>query len=93
MPPHFACFQDGRVLAVFNLYLDRSWGYDKVDGDPVTATRLQERLTAAGLPGPESDHRDIHRAALGVIEEFFGLSLPREVIVSGSLPAVLLEPA
>ncbi|MEV5518716.1 hypothetical protein AB0L50_38515, partial [Streptomyces flaveolus] len=92
VPPQFASFQDGRVLAAFNLHLDRSWGSDKVDGDPVTATGLQERLTAAGLPDPERDHRDIHRAALGVIEDFFGLSLPREVIVSGSLPAVLLEP-
>jgi hypothetical protein len=93
VPPQFTCFQDGRVLAAFNLHLDRSWGYDKVDGDPVTATGVQERLTAAGLPDPERDHRDLHRAALGVIEEFFGLSLPRDVIVSRSLPAVLLEPA
>jgi hypothetical protein len=93
VPPQFASFQDGRVLAAFNLHLDPSWGHEKVDGDPPTATRLQERLTAAGLPDPERDHRDIHRAALGVIGEFFGITLPREVIVSGSLPAVLLEPA
>jgi hypothetical protein len=92
VPPQFASFQDGRVLAAFNLHLDRSWGYEKVDGDPVTTTGLQERLTAAGLPDPERDHRDVHRVTLGVVEEFFGLSLPREVIVSGSLPAVLLEP-
>ncbi|GJF25277.1 hypothetical protein [Streptomyces sp. HO565] len=92
VPPQFASFQDGRVLAAFNLHLDRSWGYEKADGDPGTTTGLQERLTAAGLPDPERDHRDAHRVALGVVEEFFGLSLPREVIVSGSLPAVLLEP-
>jgi hypothetical protein len=93
VPPQFACFQDGQVLAAFNLHLDRSWGYEKVDGDPLTATGLQERLTAAGLPDPARDPREVHRVALGVVEEFFGLTLPREVIVSGTLPAVLLEPA
>ncbi|MCG8970262.1 hypothetical protein [Streptomyces sp. CL12-4] len=93
VPPQFACFQDGQVLAAFNLHLDRSWGYEKVDGDPPTATGLQERLTAAGLPDPARAPREVHRVALGVVEEFFRLTLPREVIVRGTLPAVLLEPA
>ncbi|MFD5815179.1 DUF6461 domain-containing protein [Streptomyces sp. NPDC127038] len=93
VPPQFAYFQDGRLLAAFNLHLDRSWGYEKVDGDPATAARLQERLTAAGLPDPERRGREVHRAALGVVEEFFGLTLPKGPIVSGTLPAVLLEPA
>ncbi|MFE9799624.1 hypothetical protein ACFYP6_12195 [Streptomyces goshikiensis] len=50
-------------------------------------------LTAAGLPDPERDRREVHRTALGVIEKFFGLSLPKDLIVNGTLPAVLLEPA
>lgn len=33
----------------------------------------------------------MHRTALGVIERFFGLSLPEEAIVHGTLPAVVLE--
>ncbi|MFV5998717.1 hypothetical protein ACNPQM_41875 [Streptomyces sp. NPDC056231] len=57
------------------------------------AVAYGERLTAAGLPDPERNRREVHRAALGVVEEFFGLSLPRDPIVSGALPAVLLEPA
>ncbi|MFJ4716582.1 DUF6461 domain-containing protein [Streptomyces sp. NPDC088785] len=93
VPPQFASFHDDRLLAAFNLHLDGSWGYERVVGDPATAARLQERLTAAGLPDPGRDPREVHRAALAVVEEFFGLSLPREPIVTGTLPAVLLEPA
>ncbi|MER7585707.1 hypothetical protein [Kitasatospora sp. NPDC097691] len=91
VPPQFAAFHDGRLLSSFNLHLDSSWGYQGVDGDPATAARLQERLTAAGLPDPERDRWEVHRAALGVIDEFFGLSLPQDTVVNGSLPAVLLE--
>lgn len=69
------------------------WGYQGVEGDPATAARLQERLTAGDPTAPEQDQREVHRAALAVVEEFFGLSLPKDPIVSGRLPAVLLEPA
>lgn len=92
VPPYFAYVRDGRLLSGCNLHLDGSWGYDGVDGDPATAGRLQELLTAAGLPGDDLERREVHRIALGVVEGFFGLSLPREPIVNGSLPAVVLEP-
>ncbi|MFD0357814.1 hypothetical protein ACFVHW_29380 [Streptomyces sp. NPDC127110] len=93
VPPQFAYFHDGLLLGACNLHLDASWGYDGVDGDPETAVRLQELLTAAGLPDPERDRREVHRSALGVVERVFGLSLPKDPIVNGTLPAVLLEPA
>ncbi|WP_433544568.1 hypothetical protein ACQPZG_05305 (plasmid) [Streptomyces sp. CA-294286] len=93
VPPHVEYFHDGRLLSACNLYLDASWGYQGVDGDPATALRLQELLTAAGLPDRERDEREVHRTALGIVEGFFGLSLPQDSIVSGTLPAVLLEPA
>ncbi|CAL9651175.1 hypothetical protein SUDANB176_06628 [Streptomyces sp. enrichment culture] len=93
VPPHFAYFHDGRLLSGCNLHLDASWGYQGVDGDPAVAGRLQELLTAAGLPDPERDRREVHRTALSVVEGFFGLSLPKDRIVNGTLPAVLLEPA
>ncbi|MFF4100701.1 hypothetical protein [Streptomyces sp. NPDC001903] len=98
VPPQFAHTRDGVLLSAFNLHLDGSWGYDGVDGEPGTASRLQAALTAAGLPADEgtdddADDREVHRTALGVLERHFGLSLPREEIVSGTLPAVLLEPA
>ncbi|MCX4525734.1 MULTISPECIES: hypothetical protein [unclassified Streptomyces] len=98
VPPQFAYTRDEVLLSAFNLHLDGSWGYDGVDGDPETASRVQAELTAAGLPADEgacddADDREVHRTALGVLERHFGLSLPREEIVSGTLPAVLLEPA
>ncbi|MGW2017661.1 hypothetical protein [Streptomyces sp. NPDC001927] len=93
VPPRFEYFHDGRLLSGCNLHLDTSWGYQGIEGDPTTAARLQERLPAAGLPAPERDQREVHRATLGVVEEFFGLALPQGPIVSGTLPAVLLEPA
>ncbi|MEU8718594.1 hypothetical protein [Streptomyces sp. NPDC048663] len=92
VPPQFVYVHDDQLTAAFNMHLDRSWGYKKVEGDPATAARLQERLTAAGLPHSEANHREIHRAVLKVVGEIFGLSLPREEVVSGTLPAVLLEP-
>ncbi|MFD8019045.1 DUF6461 domain-containing protein [Streptomyces lavendulae] len=93
VPPQFEYFHNGRLLSACNLHLDVSWGYQGVDGEAATATRLQEMFTAAGLPDPERDQREIHRTTLGIVEKFFGLSLPKEPIVSGTLPAVLLEPA
>ncbi|GAA3284301.1 hypothetical protein [Streptomyces lavendulae] len=68
-------------------------GLPGVDGEPATAARLQEIFTAAGLPAPERDQREVHRTALGIVYKFFGLSLPRDPIVSCTLPTVLLEPA
>ncbi|MFK0233490.1 hypothetical protein [Streptomyces vinaceus] len=41
----------------------------------------------------DADDREVHRTALGVLERRFGLSLPRQEIVGGALPAVLLAPA
>ncbi|MGW1638358.1 DUF6461 domain-containing protein [Streptomyces lavendulae] len=93
VPPRFEYAHDGRLLGAFNLHLDATWGYEGVTGDPATATRLQDLLTATGLPDPELDHREVHRTALGVIERFLSLSLPKSQIVDGTLPAVILEPA
>ncbi|MEV6728587.1 hypothetical protein [Streptomyces sp. NPDC051364] len=93
VPPQFAYVHDEVVLSAFNLHLDGSWGYDGVVGEPEVASRVQAELTAAGLPDEEADRRDVHRTALGIVERHFGLSLPRDEIVTGTLPAVLLEPA
>ncbi|GLV88511.1 hypothetical protein Slala03_82000 [Streptomyces lavendulae subsp. lavendulae] len=93
VPPMFEYAHDGRLLSACNLHLDASWGYQGVAGDPETAARLQNLLTNAGLPNPDLERRDVHRTALGVIERFLGISLPKALIVEGTLPAVLLEPA
>ncbi|MFG3492820.1 hypothetical protein [Streptomyces sp. NPDC047972] len=93
VPPQFEYFHDDRLLSAFNLHLNSSWGYEGVQGDPATADRLQERLTAAGLPDPGRKRREVHLTTLRIVQDFFGLSLPRDPIVNGPLPAVLLEPA
>ncbi|MEU0007195.1 hypothetical protein ABZ079_23670 [Streptomyces sp. NPDC006314] len=96
VPPYFAYEHDGRTLCHFNLHLDGSWGSSRVDGDPAVARALEARLTAAGLrlDDPEDrrdDRRGIHRACLGAIEEHFHLTLPREQILHGTLPTLVMK--
>ncbi|MFD8147099.1 DUF6461 domain-containing protein [Streptomyces sp. NPDC059708] len=93
VPPQFEYAHDGRLMSAFNLHLDPTWGYEGVIGDPATAASLQDRLTAAGLPDPELDHREVHHIALGAVERFLDLSLPKSPIVDGTLPTVVLESA
>ncbi len=35
VPPQFAYFHDGRLLAAFNLHLDGSWGYERSKATPL----------------------------------------------------------
>lgn len=98
VPPQFTYMHGEQLMCAFNLHLDHSWGYDGVDGDPETASRIEEALTAAGLPahpGPDdedADIDDIHPACLHVIEQQYGLTLPRTRILHEALPAVDLGP-
>ncbi|MEU6239118.1 DUF6461 domain-containing protein [Kitasatospora sp. NPDC047058] len=94
VPPFFEYHHDGRRMCAFNLHLDGSWGYTGVDGDPAVAARVQGLLAAAGL-SEESvetvEDRDLHRACLAVLEQAFGLSLPRARILDEPLAAVVLD--
>ncbi|WP_146608258.1 hypothetical protein [Streptomyces sp. NTH33] len=97
VPPHFAYQHDGRTLSYFNLHLDGSWGYDGVTGDDrELCAAVEADLTAAGLPLDDPDElsedRDrVHRTCLEVIERRFGLTLPRDRILDGALPTVLMK--
>lgn len=94
VPPQFHSSRDGRPLCAFNLHLDSSWGFDGVDGDPVTAAAVTADLAAAGLPDPENRrYESVHRTCLELLGRRFGLTLPRAAVVDGELPAVLLEAA
>ncbi|MFF7635938.1 DUF6461 domain-containing protein [Kitasatospora sp. NPDC008050] len=93
VPPQFRYFHDERLMAAFNLHLDRSWGNDRVSGDPEAAARVEEMLTAAGLPDENMPRREVHRTSLEVIGRCFGLSLPRTQILDEELPAAILETA
>ncbi|WP_217168371.1 hypothetical protein [Streptomyces sp. AC512_CC834] len=91
VPPQFAYRHDGRDMCAFNLHLDGSWGPDGVIGDPEIAPRVEAVLTAAGLPDHDLDPRTVHRTSLEVLESLFELSLPRDLIVTGTLPAAVLR--
>ncbi|MFJ2716833.1 hypothetical protein [Streptomyces sp. NPDC087437] len=97
VPPDFAHQHDGRTLCFFHLHLDSWWGFDGVSGgDPDLCAALEGDLTAAGLslddPGEQSeDPEAVHRTCLKVIGRRFGLTLPRDQILNGPLPTVLMK--
>ncbi|MEU6348496.1 hypothetical protein ABZ896_04130 [Streptomyces sp. NPDC047072] len=90
VPPQFGYSHDETLMCAFNLHLDGSWGYDGVRGDPDVASAVQDRLTAAGLPDHDLDRRTVHRTSLEVLQEHFGLTLPRDRILHENLPTMLL---
>ncbi len=90
VPPSFTYRHDGNRMCVFNLHLDGSWGHGSPEGDPEVVAAVQERLTAAGLPDDDLDHRVVHRTCLEVLQQQFGLTLPRERILADTLPTLLL---
>ncbi|MFI6435774.1 hypothetical protein [Streptomyces sp. NPDC050759] len=90
VPPRFTYRHDGDLMCTFNLHLDGSWAHGSPEGDPEVAAAVQERLTAAGLPDDDLDRRAVHRACLQVIQQHFGLTLPRERILEDTLPTLLL---
>jgi hypothetical protein len=89
--PQFSYLHDDHLVCAFNLHLDGSWGYDGVNGDPEVTARIEQMLSAAGLPDASVPRRDVHRIALKIIARCFGLSLPRRQILEETLPAVVLE--
>ncbi|MCD7442554.1 hypothetical protein K4B79_30585 [Streptomyces lincolnensis] len=90
VPPWFAYRHDERLMCKFNLHLDAGWSWGSPDGDPEVAAAVRDRLTAAGLPDEDLDRRTVHRTSLRVLQEHFGLTLPRGQIVQGTLPTLLL---
>ncbi|MFB7515884.1 DUF6461 domain-containing protein [Streptomyces sp. NPDC056144] len=91
VPPFFHYFHDDRHQCGFNLHLDGSWGSAGVDGDPEVASKVQDLLTAAGLPSEVIPQREVHRATLQILEAHFGLDLPRVRVLDDALPSVVLE--
>lgn len=93
VPPQFSYFHDDRLMCSFNLHLDRSWGYNGVNGDREVAERVEGMLADAGLPDATVPRREVHRTTLEIIERCFGLTLPRGQVLEAKLPAVVLETA
>jgi hypothetical protein len=91
VPPFFAYSHDERLMCAFNLHLDGSWGYDGVQGAPEVAAGVQQMLADVGLPDAEKHRSEVHRTSLHVLEQRFGLTLPRMRIQAMPLHAIVLE--
>lgn len=93
-PSFFTYLADGEL----QLHVELGFGYDPVGAQP---DLLRPALEAAGVIPPEDNVDDLlgedeelstaeeKRRVLKVVGEHFGLSLPRQVIESGQLPAVV----
>lgn len=93
-PSFFRYLADGEL----QLHFELGSGYDPTGAQP---DLLRPALEAAGVIPPEGSIDDLlgddeelsplehRRRALAVVGEHFGLSLPRQVIESGQLPAVV----
>ncbi|MXM64126.1 hypothetical protein GR925_11880 [Streptomyces sp. HUCO-GS316] len=93
-PSFFTYLADGEV----QLHFELGFGYDPAGAQP---DLLRPALEAAGAIPPEDSIDDLlgpdeelspfeqTRRVLTVVGEHFGLSLPRQVIESGQLPAVV----
>ncbi|WP_328422217.1 DUF6461 domain-containing protein [Streptomyces sp. NBC_00443] len=93
-PSFFRYLADGEV----QLHFELGFGYDPSGAQP---DLLRPALEAAGVIPPEDSIDDLlgedeelspaeeRRRVLEVVGEHFGLSLPRQVIESGQLPAVV----
>ncbi|WP_449349036.1 hypothetical protein [Streptomyces shaanxiensis] len=51
---------------------------------------VQEPAHRSRLPDDDLDHRVVHRTCLEVLQQQFGLTLPRERILADTLPTLLL---
>jgi hypothetical protein len=93
-PSFFTYLADGEL----QLHFELGFGYDPVGAQP---DLLRPALEEAGVIPPEDSIDDLlgedeevspleeRRRVLKVVGEHFGLSLPREVIANGQLPAVV----
>ncbi|MFF4250268.1 DUF6461 domain-containing protein [Streptomyces sp. NPDC001663] len=93
-PSFFTYLADGEV----QLHFELGFGHDPAGAQP---DLLRPALEAAGVIPPEDDIDDLlgadeelssaeeKRRVLKVVGEHFGLSLPRQVIENGQLPAVV----
>lgn len=84
-PAVFSYAVDGIGICMFDMAM-REYG-SRVGTRP---DLLDAQLSAAGVMD-ESDRDMAERGVLAVIEEYFGLDLPQEVILNERLPAMLIR--
>ncbi|MER7410998.1 MULTISPECIES: hypothetical protein [Streptomyces] len=75
-PPDFCYFHDGQLLCGFDMYM-HTWSHEVVGTQPELVAPY---LHTAGVP-EEADRDTAHLKSLQVIQERFGLTLPREEVL------------
>lgn len=84
-PPDFIYLHDERTVCAFDMTF--TWSSEIVGSSPEL---VQDEVLAAGLPG--ETNRDVaHARSLAVVERRFRLTLPREQVLYGTLPAALIN--
>ncbi|MEU5978951.1 DUF6461 domain-containing protein [Streptomyces sp. NPDC047315] len=84
-PPEFAYFHDGVYACGFQMYM-HTWSSEITGPCPEL---VSDAVRAAGIP-QEEDRDAAHAKSLAVVEEAFGLSLPRQQVLHGELPTALI---
>ncbi|MFF1398134.1 DUF6461 domain-containing protein [Streptomyces sp. NPDC058287] len=85
-PPKFTYFHDGDYMCGFDMYM-HTWSHEVTGSRP---DLVSAALQAAGVP--DEDRRDVaHAKSLAVVEERFQLTLPKELVLHGKLPAALIR--
>ncbi|WP_329565778.1 DUF6461 domain-containing protein [Streptomyces sp. NBC_01361] len=85
-PPEFTYFHNGEYVCGFDMYM-HTWSHDITGSRP---DLVSAALQAAGVP--DEDRRDTaHTKSLAVVEEQFQLTLPKEQVLHGTLPAALIR--
>ncbi|WP_327323425.1 DUF6461 domain-containing protein [Streptomyces sp. NBC_01210] len=85
-PPDFSYFHDGHYLCGFDMYM-HTWSHEITGSRP---DLVSAAVQAAGIP--DENRRDVsHAKSLAVVEEQFSLTLPKEQVLHGALPAALIK--
>ncbi|MFC9495689.1 DUF6461 domain-containing protein [Streptomyces sp. NPDC056982] len=85
-PPEFTYFHDGDYMCGFDMHM-HTWSHEITGSRP---DLVSAALQAGGVP--DEDRQDVaHAKSLAVVEEQFQLTLPKELVLHGKLPAALIR--
>ncbi|MGW0863649.1 DUF6461 domain-containing protein [Streptomyces sp. NPDC002611] len=85
-PPEFSYFRDGGYVCGFQMYM-HTWSHEITGPHPEL---LSDAVRAAGVPD-EEDRGSAHARSLAVVEQVFGLTLPRDQVLHRAVPAALIR--
>ena len=85
-PPTFSYLHDDRYVCGFDMYM-HTWSSEIKGSNPEL---LHDDILAAGIPD-ETDSDAAHAKSLALVESRFQLTLPKELVLHGELPAALIR--